>query len=138
MKKSIIISQKDYKILIKILDRASFVDPVQKACLNRLLLELERATIVADDQLPDNVVRFGSTIDIEIPMGVKDGLTIVLPEEADFNRKKISVISPLGSAILGYQEGDVIHWPLRNGTQSIIICKVDNSGLKKVKGPIRV
>lgn len=134
MNKSIVISKEDYDALIKILDRASFVDPVQKDCLNKLLRELERASIVASEAVPDNIVRFGSTVDIKTPFGVKDGLTLVAPEEADFNRKKISVISPLGSALLGYPEGEVVQWPLRNGTQSIMICKVDHSSLRALSG----
>lgn len=136
MHKSIIISQKDYNILIKTLDRASFVDPVQKECLSKLLFELERATIVSDGEVPANIVRLGSVVDIKTPIGIKDGLTLVLPEEADFNRKLISVISPLGSAVLGYEEGDVVQWPLRNGVHQITIdrvhaCKNDLVGAYK-------
>ncbi|MEZ4722384.1 MAG: GreA/GreB family elongation factor [Flavobacteriales bacterium] len=134
MHKSIIISQKDYNILIKTLDRASFVDPVQKECLSKLLFELERATIVSDDAVPANIVRLGSVVDIKTPIGMKDGLTLVLPEEADFNRKLISVISPLGSALLGYEEGDVVQWPLRNGTQAIMIRKVESSVSSAING----
>lgn len=113
--------------MVQILDRASFVDPVQRECLEKLLFELERASIVEIDELPQNIVRLGSVIDISSPMGVKDGLELVTPEDADFNRKKISVISPLGSALLGYAEGDVVNWPLRNGMQAITISKVSNS-----------
>lgn len=134
MHKSIIISQKDYNILIKTLDRASFVDPVQKECLSKLLFELERATIVSDDAVPANIVRLGSVVDIKTPIGMKDGLTLVLPEEADFNRKLISVISPLGSALLGYEEGDVVQWPLRNGKQAIMIRKVESSVSSAING----
>lgn len=134
MHKSITISQKDYNILIKTLDRASFVDPVQKSCLSKLLFELERATIVSEGEVPDDVVCLGSLVDIQTPIGVKDGLTLVLPEQADFNRKLVSVISPLGSALLGYREGDVVHWPLRNGIQSIMIRKVDNTFAYDIDG----
>lgn len=123
---SIIISADDYKIVLEVLDRASFVDPVQQKCLEKLLFELERAEIKSVDAMPDTVVRLGSVVDIETPFGMKDGLTLVVPEEGDFSRKKLSIISPMGSALLGYAQGQTVHWPLRNGVQTIVISKVRN------------
>ena len=124
MRKSIIISENDNRTMLQILDRASFVDPVQRQCLQKLLIEIERASIRSIESMPPTVVRIGSIVDVQTPLGVKDGLELVVPEMADFNRKKISVISPLGSALLGYAEGDSVSWPLRNGTQQIIIKRV--------------
>ena len=126
MSTSIVISKDDYESMRNVLETTSYADPIQKECLEKLMLELEQANILSSDSIPNNIVRLGSVVDIQTPFGMKDGLTIVLPNEGDFNRKKISVISPIGSALLGYPEGKNVRWPLSNGVQTILIKKVRN------------
>jgi regulator of nucleoside diphosphate kinase len=50
--------------------------------------------------------------------------TLVQPEHADFEAGRLSVLAPIGTAILGYREGDVVEWPVPAGVRRIRILKV--------------
>lgn len=127
----LIVSESDHKTLLELIGKASLVDPVQKQCIEKLRVELERASIKPDAEMPEDVVQLGSVVDIDTPFGKKDGLEIVMPEQGDYQRKRLSVISPMGSALIGYAKGDVVTWPLRIGEQAIMIEKVQK--VEKVK-----
>ena len=79
------------------------------------------ANVIPDEEMPDNVVRLGSTIDVNTPFGRKVNLTIVMPGNADFQKGKLSVMSPIGTAVLGYKEGDQVKWHFPKGDELITI-----------------
>lgn len=78
--------------------------------------ELDRAIVMPADQVPTNVVTMGSrVIYMDESNGAKREIQLSFPEEADINYGKISVLSPVGTALLGLREGQVIDWPFPNG-----------------------
>ena len=77
--------------------------------------ELARAQVVADDALPDGVVSMDATVVFENQDGRRREVTLVYPEQADAARGRISVLSPIGSALLGLARGGEIDWPLPRG-----------------------
>ena len=48
-------------------------------------------------------------------------LTLVYPEDADLAKNKMSVLSPIGTAILGYKAGDIVEWEVPSGITQIHI-----------------
>lgn len=82
--------------------------------------ELERANLVAPEQLPANVVSMNSTVRFRLGNGKTTTLTLVYPKDLDQSGSKISVLTPVGSALLGLKTGDTIHWPLPDGAMSSI------------------
>ena len=80
-----------------------------------LLLELERALVVADDAVPRDVVRMGSVVEFESEGGRKR-VTLVFPPEADIAAGKVSVLTPVGAALIGLAKGQSIGWTARDGT----------------------
>jgi regulator of nucleoside diphosphate kinase len=80
--------------------------------------ELGRASLVADDQLPENIVSMNSTVKFE---DVQDGkltvVTLVYPHEANIDENKISILTPVGSALIGLRVGQTIHWTFPNGKE---------------------
>jgi regulator of nucleoside diphosphate kinase len=79
-----------------------------------LLTELDRASVVADDRVPDGVVRMGSMVEYE----ARDGrlrVQLVYPELADISAGRISVLTPIGTALLGLSAGQSIEWQTRDG-----------------------
>ncbi|MDD4290454.1 MAG: nucleoside diphosphate kinase regulator [Patescibacteria group bacterium] len=101
----IYITEVDHKKLIDILNKKSHLDDHDEA----LMIELNRATIVKPEDIPDNVITMNSQIvfyDIENKEKLKYWL--VFPEDADISQNKISVLSPIGCALLGYKVGDII------------------------------
>jgi regulator of nucleoside diphosphate kinase len=80
-----------------------------------LLSELERAQVVADDAVPRNVVRMGSVVEFESE-GDRKRVTLVFPPEADIAAGKVSVLTPVGAALIGLSKGQSIAWTARDGT----------------------
>jgi regulator of nucleoside diphosphate kinase len=66
-----------------------------------LLLELERARVVADVSVPGNVVRMGSTVEYETDTGDARRVTLVFPRDTDISEGKIPILTPIGTALLG-------------------------------------
>ena len=82
--------------------------------------ELERANVVAPDQLPANVISMNSTVRFRLGNGKVSTLTLVYPKDVTQSGDKISVLAPVGSALLGLKTGDSINWPLPGGDMSTI------------------
>ncbi len=85
---------------------------------SRLALEpeLNRATVLEPAAVPDNVVTMNSTIRLRLlKSGEEPCLTLVYPKDLDASGQKVSVLAPVGSAVLGLKEGDRIHWPMPDG-----------------------
>lgn len=81
-----------------------------------LLAELGRAEIVEPDQIPPSVVTMNSTVRFRIDSSGEDYcLTLVYPKDIDDTGKKISILAPVGSALLGLSTGDEIAWPSPGG-----------------------
>lgn len=93
--------------------------------LGQLTAELNRAEVIADDQLTEDIIAINSVFEIEeLNAHKKMKLTLVLPEMADLKQKKISVLSPLGVAVIGYKKGDIVDWILPAGAKRLKILEV--------------
>ncbi len=90
-----------------------------------LLAEVERATIVAPDALPRNVVAMGSTVEFATEEGEARRVTLVFPDQADIAKERISVLTPIGAALIGLGEGQSITWKTRDGrTRELRVLRV--------------
>ncbi len=82
-----------------------------------LLLELERARVVADVSVPGDVVGMGSMVEYETDTGDGRRVTLVFPIDADISKGKISVLTPIGTALLGLTAGQTMNWTARDDRQ---------------------
>ena len=128
--KNIIVTEKDYKTFKGLIETSHTVDPIEKRSHKKLYDELRSATIVSENELPKNIVRLNSIVTVQTSFGRKDSLQLVLPNEGDLSKRKLSIMSPMGSALLGYVEGDEVPWNLPMGSENILIEKVVNQTLK--------
>ncbi|MDX0190469.1 nucleoside diphosphate kinase regulator [Sinorhizobium meliloti] len=80
-----------------------------------LLFELERARVVSDTSVPWNVVRMGSTVEYETGTGERRTLALVFPINADISEGKVSILTPIGIALIGLSVGQSIMWTGRDG-----------------------
>jgi regulator of nucleoside diphosphate kinase len=80
-----------------------------------LLDEMERAEVVGAPALPANVVRMGSTVTFQPDGGRKRRVTLVFPAAEDIAEARISVLTPIGTALIGLSEGQSIEWSARDG-----------------------
>ena len=88
--------------------------------------EIDRASIVAREDLPKNVVAIGSQVTFEIlDTQKKFTKTLCLPANTTKFEDSISVFSPIGSALLGLRTGQCIRWQTQRGERSVEIVKVN-------------
>jgi regulator of nucleoside diphosphate kinase len=94
-----------------LVDGAALRNP---ALAQRLLEELGRARIVPARDMPANIVAIGSTVTYrDEAAGTERTVTLVFPEDADIARQKVSVMTPIGVALLGLPEGAAFYWDTR-------------------------
>ncbi len=82
-----------------------------------LLSEMDRATVTAPGALPDTIVRMGSTVIARNSDGAEQRMTLVYPAEADIAAQRISVLTPLGTALIGVEVGERVRWTTRGGRE---------------------
>lgn len=107
----ITVSTRDYRHLAQLLDKMSASEAT-----DRLLDELERATLLEPEQMPPEVVTMRSRVSFTLlSTGKVVTYTLAYPEDLDGSDDKLSVFTPVGSALLGLSVGQQIEWPLGAG-----------------------
>jgi regulator of nucleoside diphosphate kinase len=87
--------------------------------------ELERAEIVAPHEVPPGVITMNSRAELlDLDTNEHMEFTLVFPDEADIEEGKISVLAPLGTAMLGYGVGDEFEWTVPYGSRRLKVIKV--------------
>ena len=93
--------------------------------LEELSLELERARIVAPEEVPGDVVTMHARVQVsDLMTGEYREWVLVFPGQADLAAQRVSVLAPLGTALLGYREGDEIEWVMPGGPRRLRIERV--------------
>ncbi|HNQ50406.1 MAG: nucleoside diphosphate kinase regulator [Candidatus Omnitrophica bacterium] len=93
--------------------------------LRELSDELDRAVVVDNGEMPPGIVSMNSRVCLkDMDTGKEEAYQLVYPDDADFEHNRISVLAPIGTAILGYQEGDVVEWQVPAGLRRLKIKKV--------------
>ncbi|RUT29234.1 nucleoside diphosphate kinase regulator [Arsenicitalea aurantiaca] len=85
-----------------------------------LLDEMERARVVADASLNPNVVRMGSRVQYRTDEDDLKNVTLVYPIDADISESKVSVLTPVGAALIGLRPGQSITWQARDGRKNVL------------------
>jgi regulator of nucleoside diphosphate kinase len=110
---NIILSTTDAERLERLLDSVDEADFPGKADLES---ELSRAIVVDAKDIPPKVVTMRSTVRFRIESSSEERcLTLVYPSDVDESGRTISILAPVGSALLGLSEGDEIDWPKPGG-----------------------
>lgn len=121
----IIIEEKEFELLKNIITAAqNSSDRTYILSIRRLQKELQSAKIVSIDDIPEDVIRMNSTVTVQMQANIVRDFTIVLPEKSNLEQNKLSVLSPMGLALLGYATNDTILWQFPAGETMITILKV--------------
>ncbi len=116
----IFITQFDYDRLAKLLDKRKPHDEYDKA----LLVELKSAEIVEPKDAPHDVITMNSQVRFEDKYGDAWEYWLVFPEDADLTNNKISILSPIGCALLGYRKGDKVTIPTPSGRRELTVAEI--------------
>jgi regulator of nucleoside diphosphate kinase len=93
--------------------------------LEELAEELERARIAESNEVPVDVITIHTRVQVlDLVSGERLELTLVLPRESDAGAGRISVLAPLGTALLGYRAGDEVEWQMPGGLRRLRIERV--------------
>lgn len=122
MSRKIFITELDMKKLKKMITRKIEYSK-DESFIRDLVTELERAQVVENDEIPNDVITMNSKI-LLLMDGNEEEITLVYPNEAEVTESKISVLSPIGTAVLGYREGDSFEWRVPSGIIKVMVKKV--------------
>jgi regulator of nucleoside diphosphate kinase len=115
-RRNIIVTNADRQRLGTVLERARQQGLQRRRLLDDLEHELERAEVVDQAEVPADVITMNSTaILTDLETGEKHEYTLVYPSGAYADEGRISILAPVGTAMIGYRVGDVIDWPVPAG-----------------------
>lgn len=113
----IILSQADHRLL-NILAMAGLDHTPDQS--DKLLYELERARVLDDSEVPSDIVRMGSFVRYRTDAGVEQQVKLVYPADADIAEGRISVMTPVGTALIGLRAGQSITWRSRDNRRHML------------------
>lgn len=111
---SIIVSETDHDRLVSLAVATEERTPDVASALQS---EMERARVVPAESMPAHVVQMGSTVEFHSDTGQQRRVTLVFPGEADLAKGRISILTPIGAALIGLSPGQSITWTARDGRQ---------------------
>jgi regulator of nucleoside diphosphate kinase len=124
-KHKIVVTHSDRARLSALLD-SGFARAIESAdYLTDLRAELNRAETVAPENAPDDVVTMNSTVCLyDCDAQESETFTLVYPGRADIAQGRLSVLAPIGTAILGQRKGDVVRWRTPGGVRRLRIDEI--------------
>ena len=123
----LVLTKDDYRLLMSYLNGARAKTPFDRRNAEELQTELKKATLVDTPDFPLDAVRLNSTVRIKAED--KDEVMevqLVTPDKADIKRNKISVMAPIGTAIIGFRQGQQVKWMVPAGKKTFTIVEVIN------------
>ena len=122
---SIFITTKDVAKLRELIRKAYHSEYRGSDYLKKLAEEIEKASVVRPDQIPSDVITLNSTARLVDQKTDEEMLyTLVFPEDADISQGKISILAPIGTAMLGYKVGDTFEWDTPGGKRTIRVKEI--------------
>ena len=123
--RTIHITQFDMDRLTELIDGLRLSPKANQANLDLLEKELYRAVLVDPPDIPRDVITMNSKVIItDTESGEKATYTLVFPSAANISENKLSIMAPLGMALLGYRTGDIIEWPVPSGIRRLKVDKI--------------
>jgi regulator of nucleoside diphosphate kinase len=123
--RDIYITDLDLKRLRELIEAARRFNQHDPADLAELAAELERAQVVPSAQVPAEVITMNSTVCLkDLETGEEMTYTLVFPNEANIDQHKISVLAPIGTAMVGYRVGDTLEWQVPGGISRLQVKQI--------------
>ena len=118
--RTIFITEQDRSRLRQLMANARYAEYRGSQYFEALVGELERGVVVEPKSVPPDVITMNSRVQlVDLESGEAMEYTLVFPQDADLAQGKISVLAPIGTAMLGYRVGDVFSWQVPSGERRI-------------------
>lgn len=123
--RKIVLTVEDHRDLCRWLD-SDMARAIPSNDLDDLRFELGRARTVPQRQIATDIVTMGSSFTVlDLDSEETDQFTLVFPGQADIANGRLSVLAPIGTAVLGYRLGDIIRWRVPAGVRKLRIVEVN-------------
>lgn len=120
--RDIYITEFDLSRLRELVDVGIRFKERDRAYLETLQSELDRAHVVDPTAIPHDVVTMNSRVRLkDVETGEENTYDLVFPADANIEEHKISILAPIGTAILGYRAGDTVDWEVPAGSKKVRI-----------------
>ena len=124
MEDKMLITTNDYQRLTGLMGFSSLNEKMPEI-VNQLNIKFKTAKMTSQDKVSDDVITMNSRVLLkEVSKGRQAEVTITYPQDADGREGKISVFSPIGSALLGRRVGDRVSWKVPNGVGNFEVIKI--------------
>ena len=111
--------------LTKLIEDIQDSDSQDKNYLTALQEELDHAKVVSSSDIPKDVITMNSQVClVDQSTQKKEVLTLVFPQDADISQGRISVLAPIGTAMLGYRVGQVFQWKVPVGERTLKVKEI--------------
>lgn len=122
-KPGIVVGETDHR---RLCDLASGALNLFPGIAEALLFEMDRAEVLAAGAVPQDVVQMGSTVEFRSDAGRQRRVTLVFPPEADIAANRISVLTPIGTALIGLAAGQSIRFTTYDGREhALMVLRVE-------------
>lgn len=125
-KEKLVLRKTDYDLLISYLRGGRNSSAFDRRNAEEMENELKKARLVSNEKFPEDVVGLNSLVTIQDEREKVMEYLLVVPERADLKSKKISVMAPLGTALLGFRKGQQVKWQFPAGEKTLTILDVKN------------
>jgi len=124
--RNIVLTQGDYVRVAQMVQRLRYAEDAEtRARVQQIQRDLDDAHVVAPDHVPHNVITMGSRVQfLDIDTRMKTTYTVVWPDEACMDEGRVSVLAPIGLALLGCQVGDEVDCYTPAGVRRLRITEV--------------
>lgn len=124
--RGLIIEKKEYVLLKKLMNLSGYhKDATYKKSIAKLNNELKTAAVKDEKDMPTDVIRFNSIVTVTADEGWQKSFQLVKPSDSDLKNKKLSILTPMGTAVIGYAKGDKLLWEFPAGEKTLTVTNVE-------------
>ena len=121
----IVMRESDARMARGFMASRAAMSSLDQAHLKQLRAALERMLLLNSDRVPSDVVTSQTRVRVlDVASGKRHEFALVSPDDADVSANRISFLAPLGTALLGYREGDEVEWKLPVGLRRLRVERV--------------
>ena len=115
----------DFLRLTSLINREKEINKRDQGNLLKLLEEINNAIIVDPEDIDSDIVTMNSVVKFtDVNSNMNTQMKIVYPKDADINKKNVSILAPIGTALLGYKKGDIVEWSVPGGIKKFLINEI--------------